>query len=85
MPNEAQNILEEAHRRTLTSGANRRIATKGDGEHVDMSNMPFLSPGLQWRGRNFITTRQLLAARNAKVVSKGKHVEASMELPTTRD
>ena len=61
MPNEAQNKLKEAHRRTSTSGANKRMVARGDGVHVDMSNMPFLPPGLQWRGRSSVTTRQLLA------------------------
>ena len=84
MPNEAQNRLG-AHRRTSTLGANRRIAARGDGGHSDMSNMPFLPLCLQWRGRSSVTTRQLLVERNARVISKGKHVEASMELPTTRD
>ena len=47
MPYEAQNKLEEAHRRTSTLGANRRIVVKDDGGHADMSNMPFHPPGLQ--------------------------------------
>ena len=50
-----------------------------------MSNIPFLPPGLQWKGRSFITTRKLLVERNAIVASKGKHVEARMEPPTTGD
>ena len=85
MPNEAQNILEKAQRRTPTSGANRTIAVRGDDGHANMSNMPFLPPSLQWRGRNSLTTRQFLAERNARVASKRKHVEISMESPTIED
>ena len=48
-----------------------------------MSNMPFQPLGLQWRGRTSITTRQLLAKRDARVASKGKHGEASIKSPTT--
>ena len=83
MSNEVQNILEKTHRRISTSGANRRIAARGDGGNVDMSNWPFQPLGLQWRGRSFIITRQLLAKRDARVASKGKHEEASMKPPTT--
>ena len=50
-----------------------------------MSNMPFLPPSLQWKAKNSITTRQLLVERDSRVASKGKHVEASMESPTTGD
>ena len=72
MPNEAQNILEKAHRRK-TSGANRRITTRGDSGPVDMSNMTFLPPTLQWRGKSSITSRQFVAKRDARATSKGKH------------
>ena len=50
-----------------------------------MSNMPFLPPSLQWRGRSFVTSMQFLIERDARVASMGKHGEASMESPTTRD
>ena len=72
LPNEAQNRSKKNHRRT-TSGASRRIAARGDGGPVDMSNMPFLPLGLQWRGRSSITSRQFPAKRDARVASKGKH------------
>ena len=73
MPNESQNKLKKTHRRTSTLGANRRIAARDDGGNVDMSNMPFQPPGLQWRGRSSVTIRQLLAKRDVRVGSKGKH------------
>ena len=50
-----------------------------------MSNMPFLHLGLQWRGKSSITSRQFLTERDARVASKGKHREASMESPTIED
>ena len=71
MSNEAQNRLQKTHRRTSTSSGNRRIAIRGDSGNVDMSNMPFQPPVLQWKGRSSITTRQLLAENDAKVSSKG--------------
>ena len=84
MPNEAQNKSKKAHRRT-TSGASRRIVARSDGGTVDISNMTFLPPSLQWRGRSSITSRQFLVERDARVASKGKHGEASMESHTTGD
>ena len=65
-------IDKRAHIRT-TSGASIRITARGDGGPVDMFNMPFLPPGLQWRGRRSITSRQFLAERDYRVASKGKH------------
>ena len=50
-----------------------------------MSNTPFLPPGLQWKGRSFVTIRQLLAEKDGRVASKGKHVEVSIKSPTTGD
>ena len=47
-----------------------------------MTNMPFIPPGLQWRGRSFITPRQLLEERDVRVPRKGKHGEANMESPS---
>ena len=85
MRNEAKNRSEKAHKRTTTLSANRRIANKGDGGPVDMSNMPFLPYGLQWRGKSSVTSRQFLVERDARVASKGKHGEASMESSTTGD
>ena len=32
-----------------------------------MSNMPFAPPGLQWRGRDCITTRKLIVERDSIV------------------
>ena len=72
IPNKDQNISKKAHRRT-TSGAIRRITARGDSGPIDMSNMPFLPPSLQWKGRSSITSRQFLAKRDARVASKGKY------------
>ena len=57
----------------------RRIDAKGDRGHVDMSNMPFIPPILQWRGSSSVTIRQLPVERNVRLASKGKHGETSME------
>ena len=72
MPNEALNISEKSHR-IPTSCVCRKIVARGDGELVDISNMPFLSPGLQLRDISFVTSRQFLIKRDARVASNGKH------------
>ena len=79
MPNETQNRSEKAHRRT-TSGASRRIATRGDSGPVDMSTMSFLPIGLQWRRRSSITLRQFFVERDARVASKGKQAWSNLQL-----
>ena len=45
-------------------------------DNVDMSNMPFIPLGLQWRGSNSVTTRKLLVERDVRIASKGKQKQA---------
>ncbi|KAK1384443.1 hypothetical protein POM88_022178 [Heracleum sosnowskyi] len=76
IPNEREYRADKIQRvgqTSTTSQSNRRISIRDVGGPINMASMSIQSPGLQWRGQNCITTRQLevkMQLRKNKKLSK---------------
>lgn len=62
IPNEREYRVEKIQgvgQTSSTTQSNRRIGIRVVGGPINTTSMPIQPPGLQWRGQNCITSRQL--------------------------
>ena len=68
-----RDIRKQLHEEKTPSQSVRKIGFHGDGSNVKTaSDLPFQPPGLKWNAGDAITTRQLLAQRDARM---GKQIQ----------